>query len=315
MPWNAARDNRHALTLFTQLDTTVSIITCLMNLLPQAEIAETNSTYHSQAERGSIELLSFLLPIPNHKAVEKSELIGNWLRVYPFGGRGSTLAEKRRIIRSFLVEEHIYEDAEFGYWMGIFLTRSLDCKYLCKILQKHGLYEPKEGEKEDVVEVVFEFNTTNVPGLRPEWDRIPVGAIRTSHGWTLNNVEYPDETDVEDDWALIPEGSIRTRGGLQTPSGTRGVEQSPEEQRLRRRRREAMVLGENGRPIQRQDIIEPNAMNLDGENVDDEVEPLMEEVARNADEETLAELRAENYNGWWAWLSRLRPDGLAPIYS
>ena len=306
----------HARTLFTELHTTVSIVTCLMNLLPEAEIAETNSTYHSQAERDSIELLAFLLPIPDHQLVEKVDVIANWLKVYPFGGRGSTPAERKGIIRRLLMEEQIYEDMEFGHWMGILLTRSLNCDYLSKILQKHGLYEPKEREEEEeVVDVVFEFNNSNPPGLRPEWDRIPLGAVRTSNGWILDNVEYPDETDVEDDWGLIPEGSIRTSGGIRTPSGARGVEQSPEEQRLRRRRREAMVLGENGRPIQRQDIIEPNAMNLDGENVDDEVEPLMEEGARNADEDALAELRDENYNSWWTWISRLRPDGLAPIYS
>ena len=284
-----------------------------MSLLPQAEKAETNSTYRSQAERDSIWLLCYLLPLSYPKVVEKADVIGNWLRVYPFGGRGSTLAEKRRIIRSIALGEDVYEDS-FGYCMGIVITRSLNCDYLCKQLQKYGLYEAKE-EDDEIIEVVFEFKSPNPPGPGPEWDRIPLGAVRTSHGWTLDNVEYPDETDVEDDWQLIPEGSIRTRGGVRTPSNARGVEQSPEEQRLRRRRREAMVLGENGRPIQRQDIIEPNAMNLDGDNVDDEVEPLMEEVARRADEEALAELRAQNNNSWWAWLGRLRPDGLAPIYS
>ena len=304
----------HARTLFTSLHTTVSVISCLMNLLPQAQIAETKSTYHSEAERNSIWLLCYLLPIFYPNVDEKADVIGTWLSVYPFGGRGSTLAEKKSIIQSLVMEEYVYEDSDYGYWMRIVLIRALNCDYLGKILQKHGLYEPKP-EDEEVIEMVFEFNNPNPPGLRSEWDRIPLGAIRTSHGWTLNNVEYPDETDVEDDWALIPEGSIRTRGGVRTPDNARGVEQSPEEQRLRRRRREAMVLGENGRPIQRQDIIEPNAMNLDGENVDEELEPLMEEVAREADEEALAELRAENHNSWWGWLTRIRPDGLAPIDS
>ena len=287
-----------------------------MSLLPQAEKAETNSTYRSQAERDFIWLLCYLLPLSYPKMVKKADVIVNWLRVYPFGGRGSTLAERRRIIRRLALGEDVYEDS-FGYCMGIVITRSLKCSYICKQLQKYGLHEIKAEDEhdEEIFELLLQLNPPNLATLRPEWDRIPVGAVRTSHGWTLDNVEYPDETDVEDDWQLIPQGSIRTREGLQTPANARGVEQSPEEQRLRRRRREAMVLGENGRPIQRQDIIEPNAMNLDGDNVDEEVEPLMEEVARRADEEALAELRAENNNSWWAWLSRLRPDGLAPIYS
>ena len=294
-----------------------------MHLLPQAEIAETNSTYRSQAERDSIWLLCYLLPLSSPKVVEKAKVIGDWLSVYPFGGRGSTLAEKRRIISSIALGEDVYEDS-FGYCMGIVITRSMNCDYLRKQLRKHGLYEAKTKDREiyeaktkdqEIFEVLLQFNDPDPASLRPEWDRIPVGAVRTSHGWTLDNVEYPDETDVEDDWQVIPEGSIRLHQGLQTPANARGVEQSPEEQRLRRRRREAMVLGENGRPIQRQDIIEPDAMNLDGDNVDEELEPLMEEVAREAGEETLAELRAENYNSWWDWLRRLRPDGLAPIYS
>ncbi len=234
--------------------------------------------------------------------------------MYPFGGRGSTLAEKRKIIRSTAIGEYSYEDCDFGYSMRTVLAFCFQSHYLCMQLQRHGLYDPRENTDENV-DVVLEFNSRNTQGLQAAWERIPEGAVRTSNGWTMGAVDYADETDLEEDWhESIPEGAIRTRDGYLVRANTRGIEQSPEEQRLRRRRREAMVLGENGRPIQRQDIIEPNAMNLDGDNVDDDLEPLMEEIARKADEEILAELRAENFRSWWGWLRRLRPDGLAPIH-
>ncbi len=234
--------------------------------------------------------------------------------MYPFGGRGSTLAEKRTIIRSIARGEYVYEDCDFGCSMRSVLAFCIKSHYLCMQLQRHGLYETSP---DDVLnDIMLEFNDRYLQGLQAVWERIPEGAVRTSNGWTIGEEEYPDETDLEEDWhESIPEGAIRTREAYLVRSNARGIEQSPEEQRLRRRRREAMVLGENGRPIQRQDIIEPNAMNLDGDNVDDDLEPLMEEIARKADEETLAELRAENDRSWWGWLRRLRPDGLAPIHS
>lgn len=286
-----------------------------MNLLPQAQIAETNSTYRSQAERDSIWLLCYLLPPCHPKVAVKADVIGRWLSMYPFGGRGSTLAEKRTIIRSIAIGEYVYEDCDFGYSMRSVLAFCFKSHYLCMQLQRHGLYETRE-DTDELIDITLEFNSRNTQGLQAAWERIPEGAVRTRNGWTIGTEEYPDETDLEEDWhESIPEGAIRTREGYLVRANARGIEQSPEEQRLRRRRREAMVLGENGRPIQRQDIIEPNAMNLDGDNLDDDLEPLMEEIARKADEEILAELRAENDRSWWGWLRRLRPDGLAPIHS
>ena len=263
--------------------------------------------------------------------------------MYPFGGRGSTLAEKRTILRSIATGQYVYKDCDFGHYMRSVLASCLRHHCLCMQLKKHGLCETKE-HTDELNAVTVQLNNRK-PGLEAAWEGVPEGAVRTSNGWTLGPDYYPDapgldaswipvgavrggsgwtydpedipdETDLEEDWhESIPEGAIRTREGHLVRTNARGIEQSPEEQRLRRRRREAMVLGENGRPIQRQDIIEPNAMNLDGDNVDDDLEPLMEEIAREADEETLAELRAENDRSWWGWLGRLRPDGLAPIHS
>ena len=55
-----------------------------------------------------------------------------------------------------------------------------------------------------------------------------------------------------------------TRMGIPVGTNNRPREESFEEQALRRRRREAMVLGEIGRPIERADIIEQDSIALDG---------------------------------------------------
>ena len=90
-----------------------------------------------------------------------------------------------------------------------------------------------------------------------------------------------------------------------------------------------MVLGEVGRPIERTDIIERDSVALDGfraqivRSLDDESEAESEQpVAAVADEDVEEELellmeevgQAESVRdgGWWGWLKRLRPDGLAP---
>ena len=90
-----------------------------------------------------------------------------------------------------------------------------------------------------------------------------------------------------------------------------------------------MVLGEAGRPIERADIIERDSAALDrfgsqdlgsleeepegeseqvvaavsDEDVEEELDLLMQEIIR---EESVKD------RGWWGWLKRLRPHGLAP---
>ena len=62
---------------------------------------------------------------------------------------------------------------------------------------------------------------------------------------------------------IYPDADRLTRNGIPVGTSSRSREESFEEQRLRRRRREAMVLGEVGRPIERTDIIERDSAALD----------------------------------------------------
>ncbi|KAL9104474.1 MAG: hypothetical protein Q9163_000567 [Psora crenata] len=85
----------------------------------------------------------------------------------------------------------------------------------------------------------------------------------------------------------------------------RHVEESPEELQLRRRRREAMVLGEEGREVRRSDIFQ-RSDDIRDEDVEEELQELLEEVAQ-------AEGRGEGgVGGYWDVVRRLRPGGLAP---
>lgn len=63
-----------------------------------------------------------------------------------------------------------------------------------------------------------------------------------------------DEDDVDSDvWMIDGDGTA----GARRFSERRFPEESPEEQALRRRRREAMVLSEGGRPLGNENIIQP----------------------------------------------------------
>ena len=105
-----------------------------------------------------------------------------------------------------------------------------------------------------------------------------------------------DQYTAIDDWYLPG-----------TSSSPRETEQSPEEIALRRRRREAMVLGETGRPLSREDIFERvTTEEMNNDEVEEDSEQLQEEIS-------VEEPATASKNTWLSWLSRLRPNGLAPI--
>ena len=109
-------------------------------------------------------------------------------------------------------------------------------------------------------------------------------------------IEYPlSDSDSYD--TLADDNTIRT--------GNRPREESFEEVALRRRRREAMVLGVNGRPLQPDDIIQRDPV-----AIDEQTEEAWARIAKGT--EKTQRMDAE---GWWGWLCRLRPNGLATTLS
>lgn len=111
------------------------------------------------------------------------------------------------------------------------------------------------------------------------------------------------ETDDEEGDTLMIGGE--DTAGLVMGSIARGRrirEESIEEQALRRRRREAMVISEGGRPLGRDDIIQRDSIVSD-EDVEQDLERLIEDEARREDEEHVGPPTVEHDRwGWTRWL-------------
>lgn len=72
-------------------------------------------------------------------------------------------------------------------------------------------------------------------------------------GSMLEENDHDDDDTDSDVWMIDGDETA----GVRRYSGRRIQEESPEEQALRRRRREAMVLSEGGRPLGNENIIQP----------------------------------------------------------
>lgn len=102
-----------------------------------------------------------------------------------------------------------------------------------------------------VMSAIFGTLTTHPDGIKQ---------LR-KHGLMGSMIEEDDEEDEDDEDDIYDDGDVRMTNGDDTAGNNYGRSRrhqgrSPEEQALRRRRREAMVLSEGGRPIGREDIIQ-----------------------------------------------------------
>ncbi len=198
--------------------------------------------------------------------------MGKWLAHYPFGGESTSASDKQKIIHNIINGDTVYDDSDFGFSMQSVLIQLFRTQALRDQMKEHNLIDPSlysGGYQYGPVDPVF-------PSPSQSHDSEPL--LRASDDW-----DFPD-----------------------TAPSPREMEQSPEEQALRRRRREAMVLGESGRPVSREDIFERDPIDyVPDEEVEEELEALLEEVV---------EAEAAD-RSWLGWLSRLRPDGLAPANS
>lgn len=281
-----------------------AIVDCLCNLLPEAQAAEKNSVFRTQPEGNALYFLHHILSFDVATALEAG-VISRWLAQYPFGGTHASKYKKKKTIVEILDNMSYYGESDFGRTMRAMLFCMSRTPSLRKEMVEHDLLDVSKGN---------EISVSVESPCREQWP------------WTDH---------VQDDWDM-PEAlpstfshTNRTRRSIPVGTSNRPREESFEEQALRRRRREAMVLGEVGRPIERADIIERDSAALDGfrsqvvASPDDESEEESEQpVAAVADEDVEEELellmeeiiRAESLRdrGRWGWLRRLRPNGLAP---
>ena len=255
---------------------------CLRGLFPEARVAEASSSYRSQRERDSLWLLDYILPLQTEPDIQ-ANVIGSWLAHYPFDGRELPLSERRKLIWAIANGEHFYEDGDFGCSMQSVLGRFLGTEELRRQMEKHNLIDVEEHIDKNL-NFDMGFAISNPSGGRT--------------GWAIAAAEPPVDPEQGVDWSVFhTDDTARTNDEIEVRSGERVREQSPEEQALRRRRREAMVLGENGRPVQRGDIIQRGPVVQD-EQVEEELEHLIEEVMEAA---------AVNDIGWWGRIIRIRP--------
>ncbi|KAK4698164.1 hypothetical protein P7C71_g25, partial [Lecanoromycetidae sp. Uapishka_2] len=255
--------------LFNLPDISQRVVGCLRDMLPEARRAEVQSSYRSQPERDALWLLSVMAF--DHQHALSVDVVGEWLAHYPFGGENTSDTEKQKIIKSIINRDPVYQDSDFGYSMRSVLVQLHGVQLYTDQLIDHGLLTP---------------------------------AYR-SDLWTEAHVEHGSPSSFH---THEPDQFVRSSDDWDIPDlspSPREIEQSPEEQALRRRRREAMVYSESGRPISREDIIERDP----AEDIVDE--EAGEETERWRMENTLAEEASDR--SWLGWLARLRPDGLAPL--
>ena len=297
--------NKQSDNVICRLSTYKAIVDCLCNLLPEAQAAEKDPGLRTQSERDSLYILHQILFFDVGKALEAG-VISRWLARYPFGGTDASVQKKKKTIRKLVDETDSFEDSEFGRHMRTILSVMSKMPAMRKEMVEHGLLDVLKGNN-----ITIDVNS--------------------SHG-----IHWPWTDCVQDDWDM-PEVPPRTfseyshhsrmRRGVPAGVSNRPREEIFEEQALRRRRREAMVLGEAGRPIERADIIERDSAALDGfrsqdmASLDDELEDESERsLAMVADEDTEEEFKSlieritqvgsARDGSWWGWLTRLRPDGL-----
>ncbi|KAL8912360.1 MAG: hypothetical protein Q9171_002647 [Xanthocarpia ochracea] len=211
-----------------------SVVDCLSNLLPlsyQFETArmEGKEIHRTETERDAMELMYLFLQRFGVQVALECNILSLWLERYPFGGnleipypgdKHSQLAAKHKIITGFsLSPEH--DPAMYRILSTILREAAAPKTVFMKFMNgcssgSCSCSKDQDGEPDE-----------NEQGFSEIWYKI--------HG-TAN---APDQ-------GLGP----MMRGG------NRVRDESIEEQALRRRRREAMVLGEMGRPIEREDIIQ-----------------------------------------------------------
>ncbi len=215
------------------------MITCLCNLLPDARIAEKEHIYLPQPHIDALLLLQGV-SIRNSHTILQAGLVSRWLTQFPFGGENASKKEKRDTIRKIV--QSTTGDEWYGPDMATICVYTVIETDVRREMVNHGLWD---ASFDDVIKEP-DRDTVDFPSSPPHFHQrfIPnfISQSFSPNSFRGDQPHYRDSSTYDgDDFA---------------PGSARGREESFEEQALRRRRREAMVLGESGRPIQRDDIIE-----------------------------------------------------------
>ncbi|KAL8820130.1 MAG: hypothetical protein Q9223_001580 [Gallowayella weberi] len=198
-----------------------SIVGCLSNLLPlslQFETAQMQGreVYRTQAERDALEIMYIFMLRFGVELALECKVFERWLARYPFGGKPKMKSPGNERLQPDLALDRITQ---------LIATNEKGRRALID----NGLVSEHRTRSEASDNIVNDDQdrSSRVKRFSRIWHEV--------HG-TAN----------------APDPGL----GPMMRRGYRVHEESVEEQALRRRRREAMVLGEMGRPIESEDIIQ-----------------------------------------------------------
>ncbi|KAL8699427.1 MAG: hypothetical protein Q9224_001419 [Gallowayella concinna] len=198
-----------------------SIIGCLSNLLPLSLEFETarrqgREAYRTQPERDALEIIYIFMSRFGVEVALECKLFDLWLARYPFGGKPEMKSPSD-------------EDAQPDLALRRITTLIATEEKGRQALFDNGFFHERRARSEASDNIVNDDQdrSSRVDRFSRIWYEV--------HG-TAN----------------APDPGL----GPMMRRGYRVREESVEEQALRRRRREAMVLGEMGRPIESEDIIQ-----------------------------------------------------------
>ncbi|KAJ5088183.1 hypothetical protein N7456_011799 [Penicillium angulare] len=212
-------------TKLRDLATYTALINCLCNFLEE----HTEVTYPTTSpvlartrplgEKKALQILNSLLP-ENVPAALEAGIVSRWLTNYPFPCALAEPSRRQEVV--ILLKTWLFDDAVMSSIVSTLTSHPEGTKQL----RKHGLMGSMIEEEHDQDEEEDE-----------------------------DDEDDDDDDDDEDSDVWMVDGED-TAGSYRGSSSRRPAEGSAEEQALRRRRREAMVLSEGGRPLGRDDIIQ-----------------------------------------------------------
>ncbi|PGG99416.1 hypothetical protein AJ79_08532 [Helicocarpus griseus UAMH5409] len=257
------------------LPTYTALVNCLCNFLPEHKEEENNGNNSGspilpktrpQGERKALNTLDIILR-ENIPAALEAGVISRWLSRYPFPCVTQDESKRADVV---LLTKTMYTDD--SVMSSIISTLSSHQEGINQ-LRKYGLMGSRMEEH--------------------------TRSIYDDGGGDYDDDGEEDDSDSSSDIWMV--GGEDTAGLLPWTGGRRRQEGTAEEQALRRRRREAMVFSEGGRPLGRDDIIQP-VQNTEDEELDAELEQLADEVDQELREEQLeAERQEQPRRSWPMW--------------
>ncbi|KAJ5082000.1 hypothetical protein N7532_011043 [Penicillium argentinense] len=243
---NRALSRTSVTTRLRDIETYTALVNCLCNFLEEhTEITTTTISpilpkTRPLGEKKALHVLNALLPLNIPGALEAG-IISRWLNRYPFPCALQEPARRQDI--AMLMKTWWSDDAVMS---SIFATLVTNADAV-KQLRKSGLMGSMIEENGCKVRKPLICYLTDVPTIHTD-DEDNEGD---------DNDDEDAEFDDSDAWMINGEETAGETAGAYSESPSRRHQAgNAEEQALRRRRREAMVLSEGGRPFGRGDIIQ-----------------------------------------------------------